>query len=130
MDSPPRLLDQVPLTIQSGDATHRFMVEVARSPEDQEVGLMNRAALADDCGMIFPYDPPRQVAFWMKDTLIPLDMIFVAPDRRILAIGANAVPLSLDPVPSGGTVLAVLEIKGGWAAMLGIKPGDRVDWKR
>ena len=91
---------------------------------------MNRPALADDRGMIFPYDPPRKVAFWMKNTLISLDIIFVGPDGTILRIGADAVPLSLDPAPSGGLTKAVLEINGGRAAMLGIKPGDQVDWKR
>ena len=66
------------------------------------MGLMNRQSLAPDRGMIFPYDPPRTVAFWMKNTLIPLDIIFIAPGGTILRIEANAVPLSLEPVRSGG----------------------------
>ena len=91
---------------------------------------MNRPSLADDRGMIFPYAPPRDVAFWMKDTLIPLDIIFVGPDGTILSIETNAVPLSLEPVPSGGPIVAVLEIGGGRVVALGIKPGDQVDWER
>ncbi|WP_309601928.1 DUF192 domain-containing protein [Sphingomonas sp.] len=123
-------LEQVPLTIQSGDKTHRLIVEVARTGQQQQTGLMNRATLADDRGMIFPYEQPREVAFWMKNTLIPLDMIFVAPGGTILRIEANTVPYSLEPVPSGGDVEAVLELAGGRAAELGIGDGDQVDWKR
>jgi uncharacterized membrane protein (UPF0127 family) len=78
--------------------------------------------------MIFPFDAPRDAAFWMKNTLIPLDMIFVRADGSIANIAANTVPLSLDPVPSDGPVKAVLEIAGGRAAELGIKPGDKVAW--
>lgn len=123
-------LDQLPLTIVSGGKTHRFTVEVARSFEQQQTGMMNRNSLAPDRGMIFPYDQPKAVAFWMKNTLIPLDMIFVAPGGKILRIEANAVPLSLDPVPSGGPIEAVLELAGGRSAELGIKPGDQVSWPR
>lgn len=123
-------LDQLPLTIVSGVTTHRFTVEVARSPEEQETGLMNRNSLAPDRGMLFPYDPPQPVGFWMKDTLIPLDIIFVAPGGRILRIEENTVPLSLDPLRSGGPVEAVLEVAGGRSAELGLKPGDQVSWQR
>ena len=123
-------LEQVPLTIRSGSKLHRFTVEVARTSEEQANGLMNRQSLAPDRGMIFPYDPPQQAAFWMKNTLIPLDMIFVRPDGSIARIAANTVPLSLDPVPAGEPVAAVLEIAGGRSAELGIGPGDKVDWPR
>ena len=123
-------LEQVPLTIQSGSKTHRFIVEVARTGLEQQAGLMNRNSLAPDRGMIFPYGAAQPVAFWMKNTLIPLDMIFVAPGGKILRIEANTVPYSLEPVPSGGDVEAVLELAGGRAAELGINHGDQVDWKR
>jgi len=123
-------LDQVPLTIVSGGETHRFTVEVARSAEQQQTGMMNRNSLAPDRGMIFPYDPPQPVAFWMKNTLIPLDLVFIAPGGRILGIEANAVPLSLDQLPSSGPVEAVLELAGGRAAELGLKAGDRIEWVR
>jgi uncharacterized membrane protein (UPF0127 family) len=130
LERSPAGLPQVPLTVTSGGKVHRFTVEVAASAEEQMTGLMNRAALAPDRGMVFPYAPPQPVAFWMKDTLIPLDMIFVAPGGHILRIEANAVPLSLEPVPSGGEVEAVLELAGGRAAELGIKDGDLVNWPR
>ena len=89
---------------------------------------MNRQSLAPDHGMIFPYDPPRDASFWMKNTLIPLDIIFIRPDRTIARIAAQTVPLSLDPVASLEPISAVLEIGGGRAAELGIQPGDRVAW--
>jgi uncharacterized membrane protein (UPF0127 family) len=122
-------LQQVPLTITTaGGRKHRFTVEVARTPEEQAHGLMNRQSLAPDRGMLFPYDPPQPVAFWMKNTLIPLDMIFVAPGGSILRIEANTVPHSLDPVGSGDAVEAVLELAGGRSADLGIAAGDKVEW--
>ena len=121
-------LEQTELTIRSGTRTHRFMVEVARSPEEQATGLMHRQSLAPDRGMIFPYEPAQEVGFWMKNTLIPLDMIFVRADGTIARIADNTVPLSLEAVPSLEPVTAVLEIAGGRAAELGIKPGDKVSW--
>ena len=121
----------MPLTVTTAAGKrHRFTVEVARTPEEQANGLMNRQSLAPDRGMIFPYEPPQPVGFWMKNTLIPLDMIFVAPGGQILRIEANTVPLSLDPVVSGGQVEAVLEIAGGRSAELGIAAGDKVEWPR
>lgn len=124
----PAGLEQVSLTITSGQRVHRFTVEIARTQEEQATGLMNRSELAPDRGMIFPFDPPRDASFWMKNTLIPLDMIFVRTDGSIANIAANTVPLSLEPVPSEGSVGAVLELAGGRAAELGIKPGDKVAW--
>jgi uncharacterized membrane protein (UPF0127 family) len=129
VEQSPSGLQQVPLTIQSGTGTHKFTVEVARSQEEQAQGLMNRQSLAPDRGMIFPYDPPQQVAFWMKNTLIPLDMVFIGPDGKIGRIAANTTPMSLDPVPSVDPVSAVLEIAGGRAAELGLKEGDKVSWQ-
>jgi uncharacterized membrane protein (UPF0127 family) len=124
-------LDQKLLTITTAKgARHKFTVEVARTPEQQQHGLMNRQSMPADHGMIFPYEPAQAVAFWMKDTLIPLDIIFIAPGGRILRIEENVVPLSLEPVGSGDIIEAVLEINGGRAAELGIKAGDTVTWKR
>jgi uncharacterized membrane protein (UPF0127 family) len=120
-------LEQLPLTIHSAGGERRFIVEVARTPEQQERGLMFRRSLGADRGMIFPYDPPQVVAFWMKNTLIPLDMVFIRADGRIARI-ATATPLSLEAVPSGEPVASVLEIRGGRATQLGIREGDRVDW--
>lgn len=124
----PAGLDQVPLTLQSGGRTHHFTVEIARTAEEQATGLMNRSSLAPDRGMVFPFEAPRQASFWMKNTLIPLDIIFVRADGSIANIEANTVPLSLQPVYSDGPVAAVLEIAGGRSAELGIKAGDKVKW--
>ena len=124
-------LEQVQLTVTTAKgAKHRFIVEVASTPEQQAYGLMNRQTLAPDRGMIFPYEPPQPVSFWMKDTLIPLDIIFIAPGGRIGSIAENSVPLSLEPVVSTEPTEAVLEIAGGRAAELGIAAGDKVEWRR
>jgi uncharacterized protein len=124
----PSGLEQVQLTIKSAAKAHEFVVEVARTPEQQERGLMFRQSLGDNQGMIFPYDPPQVASFWMKNTLIPLDMIFIRPDHTIARVADNTVPLSLEPVSAGESVAAVLEIRGGRAAELGVKAGDKVDW--
>jgi uncharacterized membrane protein (UPF0127 family) len=119
----------VPLTIRSKSGVHRFTVEVAATAQQQETGLMFRRSLAGDWGMIFPYDPPQQVAFWMKNTLIPLDIVYIRADGTIARI-ANAEPMDLTPLPSDEPITGVLEIRGGRAAELGIKPGDLVSWTK
>lgn len=91
---------------------------------------MNRQELAADRGMIFPFTTPRAASFWMKDTYIPLDIIFVRTDGTIANIADNTVPMSLQPVLSDGEVGAVLEINGGKSAELGIAPGDKVEWPK
>lgn len=122
-------LREVPLTIRSANGIHRFTVEVAATPEQQAMGLMFRRSLGQNRGMIFPMGEPRMAAFWMKNTLIPLDIIFIRADGRIARI-ATAKPLDLTSVPSGEPVTAVLEIRGGRATQLGIRRGDRVSWRR
>lgn len=122
-------LDIVPLTIASGGRSHRFRVEVARTADQQERGMMFRDRLAPDRGMIFPYATARDLSFWMKDTPNALDIIFIGADGRIVNIAADAVPFSTDRVDSGGPALAVLEIAGGRAAELGLQVGDRVEWQ-
>ena len=126
-EQPQSGLEQVPLTIISSTGAHRFTVEVARTHEEQSQGMMFRTAIAPDRGMIFPFDPPREAAFWMRNTLIPLDMIFIRADGTIARI-STAVPHSEAQMPSGEPVAAVLEIAGGRAAELGIAAGDRVEW--
>ena len=119
----------VPLDIRTaGGKAHAFKVEVARSESEQARGLMFRDKLAPNRGMIFPMNPPRPASFWMKNTVISLDLIFIAPDGRISNIAANAVPYNLAPLTSIGPVKGVLEIPGGRAAELGIAPGDKVAW--
>jgi uncharacterized membrane protein (UPF0127 family) len=124
----PAGLALVPLTVQSDGKTHRFTVEVARTPQEQAQGLMFRTELAPDAGMIFPFPSLKPASFWMKNTVIPLDIIFVRADGSIESIAANTVPYSLDAVSSNGPVAAVLELAGGRAAELGIEPGDTVKW--
>lgn len=124
----PSGLDLIPLTIHSDGTAHRFTVEVARTPAEQSRGLMFRQSLGPDEGMLFPFEPPRPAGFWMKNTLIPLDMVFIRSDGSIARIAANTVPHSLESVESGEPVAAVLELRGGRAAELGIEEGDRVEW--
>ena len=121
-------LPVVPLTIASPGHSHRFRVEVAASEEQQARGLMFRKAMGADEGMIFPMNPPRTAAFWMHNTVLPLDLVFIGPDGRIITIAADAVPYSDAQIPSGGIVKGVLELNGGRAVALGIRVGDRVSW--
>lgn len=118
----------VSLTIATAAKSHVFRIEIARTEAQQERGLMFRDRLAPDRGMIFPMSPPRFASFWMKNTVIPLDMIFVRADGTIARIAANTIPYSLAPVSSGEPVAAVLEIAGGRAAELGIAEDDKVVW--
>ena len=121
-------LEVAPLTVTSGSKTHRFLVEMARSDAEQAKGLMFRTELGPDEGMLFPRNPPDIASFWMKNTPLPLDIIFVGVDGRIINIAANTTPYSLDPVVADGLTGAVLELRGGRAAELGIGPGDKVEW--
>lgn len=117
------------LTIRSKTGVHHFTVDVAATPEQQEKGLMFVKSLPGNRGMIFPYDPPEQQAFWMKNTLIPLDIIFIRPGGTIARI-TRAKALDETPLPSGEPVIGVLELRGGRAAELGIREGDKVHWTR
>lgn len=121
-------LQLVGLCTTSGEKSRRFSAENASTPAQQAQGMMFRKSLADDAGMIFPFSPPRPASFWMKNTLIPLDIIFIGADGRIESIAENTVPYSFESVKSAGPVIAVLELRGGLTAELGIKPGDLVQW--
>jgi uncharacterized membrane protein (UPF0127 family) len=121
-------LQQVTLCVTSAAKTHSFTVEAARTSAEQARGLMFRTELADNMGMIFPFPQPRVASFWMKNTVIPLDIIFVRADGTIESIADNTVPYSTTPVVSGEPVSAVLELRGGLAAELGIVSGDKVQW--
>lgn len=124
----------VPLTITTGSTEIAFRVEYTATPQSQMKGLMFRTELGPNEGMIFPNKvmnpgaPPAPRSFYMKNTVIPLDLIFIAPDSTIESIAANAVPYSLDSIESQGPVIGVLELAGGRAAELGLKPGDKVSW--
>ena len=114
------------LTIVSASGPHRFTVELATTPVQMEQGLMFRQSLAADAGMLFDYRAPAMAAMWMKNTLIPLDMLFVDERGQIINIHERAVPGSLDPIAAAAPARAVIELNGGTAARLGIRPGDRV----
>ena len=117
-----------PLTIETKQGPRTFRVEIARTGQQQERGLMFRTSLPDRGGMIFPMAPPRPAAFWMKNTPLPLDIIFIRPNGTIARIAARTTPWSLDPIESGEPVAAVLEIIGGGAEAAGIAEGDKVSW--
>src|SRR5258708_4947570 len=110
-------------------ARHSFNIELAVTPDQMAQGLMYRRQMAADAGMLFIYPAPQPTAFWMKNTLIPLDMLFIAADGHILNIAERTIPLTETPIPSAGPIKAVLELNGGTSARLGIKPGDRVRYK-
>jgi len=114
------------LCVSGATGTARFHVEIADDEAERSRGLMGRESLAPDAGMLFLYPTPRVVAFWMHDTPLPLDMVFIDAEGRIARIAANARPYDETPIWSGGPVLAVLEIAGGRAAELGLAPGQRV----
>ena len=115
-----------PLDLVTARGVFHFKVEVADTAATREKGLMFRKTLAADRGMLFDFKTPRLVAFWMKNTLIPLDMLFIAADGHVVSIAQDAVPLSEIPIPSGGAALGVLELRGGRAAEIGAEPGDQV----
>lgn len=114
------------LFVISASGRHRFDVEIAETPRARARGLMFRETLAADAGMLFDFQEEREVAFWMRNTLIPLDMIFIEASGRIAHIARETVPLSEELVPSRAVVRFVLEVPGGTAARLGIVPGDVV----
>jgi uncharacterized membrane protein (UPF0127 family) len=115
-----------PLTIESATGRHDFSVEVATTPGQMEQGLMFRRSLAPEAGMIFDFKTPSMATMWMKNTLIPLDMLFVDAQGRIVNIHERAVPQSLDTISAAAPVRGVVELNGGTTARLGIRPGDRV----
>ena len=125
--APARAAGQAALEIVTKTGVRPFTVELATNDAERERGLMFRKELPDGRGMLFDFQHERPVAFWMHNTYIPLDMIFIRADGRILSIAENTKPQSDDLVPSGGPVRAVLEVIGGTARKLGIAPGDRVE---
>lgn len=114
-------------TLFTDSGLHRIAVEVADTPEMRATGLMHREEMADDAGMLFDFGQLQPVSMWMKNTLIPLDMLFLREDGTIATIARNARPLDLTPIPSGEAVRYVLELNGGAAVAYGAKVGDRLE---
>ncbi len=122
----PELPKQQLVIVTKDGQRHVFNVELATTPVQQETGLMFRTSVPPDGGMLFDWDTPRQSEMWMKNTLVPLDMVFIAADGTIDSIAENTVPRSLRIIASQGPVLATLELAGGTTARLGITVGDKV----
>jgi uncharacterized protein len=114
------------LTIESATGQHHFDVELAQTPQQMAQGLMFRRALPADAGMLFEFDHDEPASFWMKNTIIPLDMLFITSDGVVADLHERAVPLLLEAITSDRPVRAVLELNGGTVERLGIKRGDRV----
>ena len=114
------------LELVTAGGVHALDVEIAATPQKQALGLMYRTSLPETTGMLFPYKEARELTMWMRNTYIPLDMIFIRPDGTIHRIEARTEPLSDRIIASEGPVSAVLEIAGGGAERMGLKPGDKV----
>ncbi len=121
-----RAADRQTLEIASKNGVHVFSVEMAVTPEEHAKGLMYRKEVPEGYGMLFDFGQEQQLSFWMKNTYVSLDIIFIRGDGRILRIAENTEPLSEKLIPSGGPAKAVLEVVAGTARKLGIAPGDRV----
>ncbi|MBV8567943.1 MAG: DUF192 domain-containing protein [Methylobacteriaceae bacterium] len=114
------------LDLVTAGGTHQFAVEVMRTDAQRERGLMFRRFLPQDRGMLFDFETPQPVMMWMKNTILPLDMIFIGKDGRVISIAQNTEPMSERIIPSGGDVLGVLEVNAGTAQKIGLKKGDKV----
>ena len=131
VEAPSNLGQKLPISAQAIVGGRTIKLEVARTQQQQATGLMYRNNLADDRGMLFPFEPPQSVRFWMKNVRIPLDMIFLQ-DGEVKAIAASAPPCTTDNCPTygpGTAVNQVIEMRGGRAAELGLKVGDKVEIK-
>ena len=115
-----------PLLIESASGPHQWSVEVMRTDAERERGLMFRRHMPDDHGMLFDFGKAAPVMMWMENTYLPLDMVFIAADGRVLSVVENAEPMSRRIIPSQGPALGVLEVNAGTVARYGIKAGDRV----
>lgn len=116
--------EQLAIDTQAGPV--QFVVEIADTEEERNRGLMFRDALADNAGMLFDFPTPERASFWMRNTQISLDIIFIGVDGRIMNIAERTAPYSEEGIPAAGLTRGVLEIRGGRASELGIRPGDRV----
>lgn len=114
------------LVLKTDTGDHSFNIEVAKTAQEKALGLMHRRSLPDNAGMLFLYDRPQPAAMWMKNTHIPLDMVFISAAGRVHRIETHTEPFSKVLIPSGGDVAAVLELNAGQTGKIGLKPGDKV----
>ena len=117
------------LTIDTASGPHRFAVEVMRTEPERERGLMYRKTMAGDHGMLFEYQSAQPVTFWMHNTYLPLDLIFIGKDGRVMNVARDAKPMDDSLIPSAGPALGVLELDAGTAKTIGLKAGDVVHHK-
>ena len=118
--------DPKPLTIVTEEGNHEFLVEEAKTLDQQARGMMFRESMEGDSGMIFEFDKPKIATIWMKNTSIPLDILFVRSNGKILKIEHSHQPYTLRSASSEAVIAAVVELKGGEAKRRGIRPGDEV----
>lgn len=123
---PSQGLKQVPITLVTSTGRHAYRLEVAATADEQQCGLMYRKKMKQQAGMIFPFSPPRPATFWMENTFLPLDLIFVGPDSRVISVG-NGKPFSRDMIDSNGVAASVVELNAGEAKRIGLKVGDKVE---
>ncbi|MDE1467561.1 DUF192 domain-containing protein [Aurantiacibacter sp. D1-12] len=120
-------LEVIPVTLTTSNGTHVIQAEVAATQQEQSRGLMFRQELGPDEGMIFPKDPVQPLSFWMRNTVIPLDLIFIDENRQVINIGQGE-PYNEEPITSDRPGIAVLELAAGRSEELGLEPGDSVEW--
>jgi uncharacterized membrane protein (UPF0127 family) len=114
------------LVLKTTTGDHNFTIEVATTDQERALGLMFRRSLPENSGMLFIYDPPQPATMWMKNTLIPLDMVFISAEGKVHRIESNTEPFSTTVIPSEGEVVGVLELNAGEADKIGLKRGDKV----
>jgi uncharacterized protein len=114
------------LVLKTASGDHNFNIEVATTDQERALGLMFRRSLPENAGMLFIYDPPQPATMWMKNTFIPLDMVFISAHGEVHRIESNTEPFSTTIIPSEGDVAGVLELNAGEAGKIGLKPGDKV----
>lgn len=126
---PQPTLPTIALTLETGSGPRRYRVELADTRARQSIGMMGRMSIGRGRGMLFPRNPASRATFWMRDTPLPLDMVFIAEGGRVESIAARVAPLSDAVTSSRGPVVAVLELAGGEAERIGLKPGDRANYR-
>jgi uncharacterized membrane protein (UPF0127 family) len=124
---PAQAMRRESLKLMTAQGVKEIAIEVTETPQEKATGLMFRTQLADDQGMLFFYETPQEISMWMRNTYIPLDMVFIRADGRVHRIAAQTEPLSESIISSHGDVTACLELAGGAAERLGLKSGDRVE---